>query len=43
VSTEREAYIEQVVNAAPPLRPEQIAKLSALFDCEAPPAVAHES
>lgn len=29
---EYEAHIEAVVAAAPPLRPEQISKLNALFD-----------
>jgi hypothetical protein len=31
-AAERDAYIDAVVEAAPPLRPEQVAKLSALFD-----------
>ena len=34
--TEREAYIQATVDAMPPLRPEQIAELSALFDYEPP-------
>lgn len=34
MSADREEYIEVVVAAAPPLRPEQISKLNALFDTD---------
>ena len=33
---DREAYIQATVDAMPPLKPEQIAALSALFDYEPP-------
>ena len=31
-AAERDAYIDAVMAAAPPLRPDQIARLGALFD-----------
>jgi hypothetical protein len=34
LDAEREAYIQATVAAMPPPRPDQIAALSALFDCE---------
>lgn len=37
---EREEYVRKVVDTAPPLRPDQIARLSALFDCA--PSVADD-